>query len=131
VSLDGPEDAPFVRQAAARIGTLFAHLAPLQWEASWSGWIAMTSDQFARVHQLAPGVFAGLGYSGRGIAASTLIGRELAERACGTSDKNLALPLSPLQPIFAHRFAPLAIRALVGLYRALDRIEDAHAGRRR
>src|SRR5262249_18764500 len=89
---DGPERPPFERQAAARICTLFPDLVPVQWESSWSGWSAMTPDLFPRVNQLAPGGFAALGYSGRGTSAARLIGRELAERTCGTSDKGPRIP---------------------------------------
>ena len=38
----------------------------------------MTTDHFPRLHELAPGLFAGLGYNGRGIAAGTMMGRDLA-----------------------------------------------------
>jgi glycine/D-amino acid oxidase-like deaminating enzyme len=124
--IEGPEDDHLRNRPQHEYARCFLIWLPCL-EASWSGWIAMTPDQLPRVHQLAPGVFAGLGYSGRGIAAATFIGRELAERACRTSDKDLAFPLSPLKPIVAHRFASLAIGALVGLYRVLDRIDDGRA----
>jgi glycine/D-amino acid oxidase-like deaminating enzyme len=36
----------------------------------------MTTDQFPRLHELAPGVFAALGCNHRGIAAMAMLGRD-------------------------------------------------------
>ena len=124
VSLDGPflgaERAPFVHKAEARIAKLFPHLGRIEWQESWSGWIAVTPDQYPRVHELAPGLYAGLGYSGRGIVAATMIGREIAQRIGGTPDTDLHFPLTPLSPMRGHGLAGLPLRALVNGYRVLD-----------
>lgn len=133
VSLDGAafgaESAPYVHTAEARIAKLYPQLGKLRWQESWSGWIAMTTDHFPRVHELAPGVFAGLGYSGRGIAAATMIGREIALRLGGAAERELAFPLSPLRPMPLHGLARLPAEATLRAYRYLDK-RDERAARR-
>ena len=46
----------------------------------------MTPDHVPRLHELAPGLFAGLGYNGRGIAAATMMGRDLAALVTGRGE---------------------------------------------
>lgn len=127
-SLDGPafgaEAGPDIPKLNARLARLFPQLGDIRWAESWSGFIAMTPDHFPRVHQLAPGVFAGLGYSGRGIAGATMIGAELAARVRGVSDKDLVFPLSPLRPVAGRRLAPIGIGALMAWWRLRDAIDD-------
>ena len=124
VSLDGPafgaESTPFIATAEARIAQLYPQLGKLNWQEIWSGWIAITPDHLPRVHELAPGVFAGLGYSGRGIAAATMMGREIALRLHGTAEADLAFPLSPLRRIPLHGLARLPAAALLRWYRWRD-----------
>jgi hypothetical protein len=69
-------------------------------------------------------VWAGLGYNGRGIAAATLMGRELAARARGAGDDTLTFPLVPVRPLPWHRAAPFLVGALARWYRVLDVVEE-------
>ncbi len=127
VSLDGPafgpEGPPRVKKLNARLAHLYPQLGRMNWEEAWSGFVAMTPDHFPRVHVLAPGLYAGLGYSGRGIAAATLIGSELAARIRGVGDDALVFPVSPLRPLRWHRFAAVPVRALLQMYRIQDAID--------
>lgn len=66
----------------------------------WSGQVGLTLDGCPHVHELQPGLFAGLGYNGRGIALATLMGKWLAERIHAGIDT--PLPSSPLAPIPWH-----------------------------
>lgn len=129
-SLDGPAFGPeaggHVAKLNRRLALLYPQLGQLRWEAAWSGFIALTPDQFPRVHVLAPRLFAGLGYSGRGIAAATMIGAELAARVQGVDDQDLVFPATPLQPITGRRFAEVSIATLLNWYR----IQDARNERR-
>jgi glycine/D-amino acid oxidase-like deaminating enzyme len=52
---------------------------------------------------LAPGLLAALGYTGRGIALATVMGRDIAARIGGAHDDDLAFPLTPLKPFRFHR----------------------------
>ena len=82
------------RRVDARIRRLYPQLGAVRWQQGWSGWVAMTADHFPRLHELAPGLFAGLGYNGRGIAAATMMGRDLAALARGARDDATVFPLS-------------------------------------
>jgi glycine/D-amino acid oxidase-like deaminating enzyme len=130
-SLDGPafgnEAGPNIRKLDARLARLFPQLGQVEWEERWSGFIAMTRDHFPRVHVLAPDLYAGLGYSGRGIAAATLIGAELAARVRGAADADLVFPVSELRPIAWRRFAAVPVGVLLNLWRIRDAIDDKKA----
>ena len=58
----------------------------------------MTMDALPHVHRLAPGLLAGLGCNGRGVAMSTVMGRVLSE--CVLESKtSLDLPLLEVRKI--------------------------------
>ena len=46
-----------------------------------------------------PGVVAGLGYNGRGVAMSLEMGRVLADRVLGAAPESLPFPVSPIRPM--------------------------------
>jgi glycine/D-amino acid oxidase-like deaminating enzyme len=128
----GPEQKPDYRVSTRRLLTLFPQLREIHWAFYWSGWLAMTGDEIPHLHALAPGVLAGLGYSGRGLALATLMGRELAKGALGTPAKDLLLPTStPSLPrhIPFPAVARAGVRALAMSYRLRDRIDLARYGR--
>jgi glycine/D-amino acid oxidase-like deaminating enzyme len=134
VSLDGPafgkEAPPRVAKLDARMAHLFPDLGPMQWEEAWSGFVAMTPDHFPRVHVLGPQLYAGLGYSGRGIAAATLIGSELAARIRGVPDADLVFPATDLRPLAWRRVAAVPVTALLWLWRVRDALDDRTQGTR-
>jgi glycine/D-amino acid oxidase-like deaminating enzyme len=120
----GAEPKPDWRRVDARIRRLYPQLGAVKWQQGWSGWVAMTTDHFPRLHALAPGLFAGLGYNGRGIATATMMGRDLAALARGTHDDATVFPLSKLRPLAWHQIAPTLIRGLVQAYRVRDMIDE-------
>ena len=67
-----------------RLNIAFPQIEQPQIEYFWEGIIAMTPERLPRYHELAEGMIAALGYSGRGIALGTAMGRMLAQRALGT-----------------------------------------------
>jgi glycine/D-amino acid oxidase-like deaminating enzyme len=117
------------RRVDARIRRLFPQLGRVTWQQGWSGWVAMTTDHFPRLHELAPGLYAGLGYNGRGIAAATMMGRDLAALVQGGRDDATVFPLMPLRPLRWHRVAPALIRGLVQVYRARDMMDEYRLAR--
>jgi glycine/D-amino acid oxidase-like deaminating enzyme len=82
----------------------------------------MTPDHVPRLHELAPGLFAGLGYNGRGIAAATMMGRDLAVLVQGRQET--AFPRVDVRPLPYAPIAPLLVRAAAWLYRARDVLEE-------
>jgi glycine/D-amino acid oxidase-like deaminating enzyme len=117
VSADGPvfdmNGEPNVKKVNRRMATIFPHLGPLEWEHQWAGWVGMTYDLNPHLHELAPGLWAALGYSGRGIAMATMMGRDLATRIAGASDTAAGLPARALaaKPNQADREAPRRLPA--------------------
>jgi glycine/D-amino acid oxidase-like deaminating enzyme len=108
----------------ARIRRLFPQLGTVKWQQAWTGWVAMTTDHFPRLHELAPGLFAGLGYNGRGIAAATMMGRDLATLVRGARDDATVFPVTPIRALRWHRIAPTLIRGLVQVYRVRDLMDE-------
>ena len=103
---------------------MYPQLGAVRWDETWTGWVAMTTDHVPRVHELAPGLWAGLGYNGRGIAAATLMGRELAARARGAGDDTLTFPLVPVRP------QPMVPRGAVPGWRVGEVVSRAGCGGR-
>jgi glycine/D-amino acid oxidase-like deaminating enzyme len=90
---------------------------------SWSGWIALTPNQYPRIHNLAKGVWSGIGCNGRGLAAASLIGRDLAHVALGGSERSTIFPMTPLRPFPVHDAAALIVAATASAKRWLDRMD--------
>jgi glycine/D-amino acid oxidase-like deaminating enzyme len=126
----GAEPKSDWRRVDARIRRMYPQLGTVKWQQGWSGWVAMTNDHFPRLHELAPGLYAGLGYNGRGIAAATMMGRDLSLLVCGKGDDTTAFPVAPLRPLPWHALAPTLIRGLVQVYRVQDAMNERRLGRR-
>lgn len=108
------------RDTEERVATVFPQAAGTPIEYIWEGIIAMTVDRLPRFHELAGGIYAGMGYSGRGIAMATAMGKLLAERAGGLPAAELALPPVPLRPLPMHGLLVPLSRAMVVYYRWKD-----------
>jgi glycine/D-amino acid oxidase-like deaminating enzyme len=107
----------------AQVKTVFPQAGNVEFEYLWDGKVAVTLDRLPRFHELAEGVYAGLGYSGRGIAMATAMGKLLAERVRGTPASDLPVPASPLKPIpMQSLLIPLA-RVRINWWRILDRLD--------
>jgi len=127
-SADGPafygSGAAFVAKLNRRIGRLFPQIDALEWQYRWTGWVAMTLDRYPHLHALAPGLWAGLGYSGRGIGLATLMGREIAGRIAGVAERDLMIPVTPLKPSWVTRAARPLVNSLLTYYRMQDAVAD-------
>ena len=85
----------------------------------------MTSDHVPHLHELAPGLWAGLGYNGRGVGLATVFGRLLADLALGTRPADIPFPVTAMRPIPGYPFTRIVARALVRYYRVRDKLEAA------
>lgn len=107
---------------------LFPELSGIEWDYMWTGWMAMTPDRFPQLFELAPGVMAVLGYSGRGIAMSTLIGCEFAAWAKGeAAADDLAIPSSSFRTLPYYMLKDIIIAGAVQYYRAKDALDRQRA----
>jgi glycine/D-amino acid oxidase-like deaminating enzyme len=118
----GPADAVHLRAAVDR---LYPRLAKVPFQFHWTGRVAMTEDFLPHLHQLAPGVWAALGYCGRGVGLGVVLGRYLADLARGTRPADIPFPVTAMKPIFGYPFTRVVARALVRYYRVRDQLEAA------
>lgn len=80
---------------------------PIRWEYFWFGELDMQQRTVPRLYNLAPGVVACTGLSGRGVPTGSMLGGILSEWALGKPDHELSLKLEPLHRApFYMSFAP-------------------------
>ena len=103
--------------------TVYPQFAELEVEYIWGGRIGFTREHVPHIHQPAPGIFAGLGCNGRGVAICTVMGRLLAELANDKSPDELPLPVTPLKAYPMHRFHRTGIKLTVPWMEWRDRVE--------
>ena len=89
----------------------------------WGGKLAITTDHLPHLHEPAPGILAGLGYNGRGVAMATVMGRVLAERALGEPSQNLSIPTTPYKSFMLKRFHALGLPGVIKYYELRDRLD--------
>ncbi|MER8586118.1 FAD-binding oxidoreductase [Mesorhizobium sp. M1338] len=98
----------------------------LRWEYFWFGELDMQQRTIPRFYELAPGVVALTGLSGRGVPTGSMLGGILGEWAKGVPEKDLSLKLEPLRraPFFMS-FAPAA---MLRYYRVSDWLRAKASG---
>lgn len=101
-----------------RLKWILPQLDEIDWQYYWYGTLDMQPRTIPRLFELAPGVVASLGYSGRGVPTGTMMGTVLADWALGTAPEELTLPLEPLTP--APLYMKAAPRVLLSYYRFRD-----------
>jgi glycine/D-amino acid oxidase-like deaminating enzyme len=118
----GADDDNYVRTAVNR---LYPQLTNTPFEFHWAGRVAMTQDHIPHLNQLDQGLWAALGYNGRGVGMATLLGRLLADLASGVPAKDIPFPVTSMHPIVGYPFTRLVARVLVSYYRVRDELEAA------
>jgi len=118
-------DTRSVRHHYRAVHEIYPQLEGLAFEYHWGGLVAMTRDHLPHLHELAPGLLAGLGYNGRGVAMATVMGRLLALRALGTPAAELGFPVTPLRPIPFHALSSIGARATIQYLRLADALARA------
>ena len=110
-------DVAHVHAEACRLFPILAHV---KWQFHWGGYTAMTLSHTPKLMKLAPGLHAGMGYNGRGIAMATMMGKQMALAVTGEQPD---LPVEPMSRIPLHglRQAGISFRLIAGTL--LDRCE--------
>ena len=103
--------------------TVFPQLSPDDFEFYWGGRVAFTPDLLPHLHEPAPGILAGLGYNGRGIAMASVMGRVLSQRVLGTRTEDLPLPTTPFKSVAFHQFYKIGVSAAIKYYEARDTLD--------
>ncbi|MGZ0189726.1 MAG: FAD-dependent oxidoreductase, partial [Alphaproteobacteria bacterium] len=60
--------------------------------------IAMTPDHLPRLLNPAPGIYAPIGYNGRGITTGTMFGRAIADHLAGAPESSMPVPMTQPEP---------------------------------
>lgn len=102
---------------------IFPSLKGVDWQYRWGGKIAVTKDRLPHFHEPAKGLVAGLGYNGRGVAMSHVMGRVLAERVLGAAPDSLPFPVSPVRKIPFRGVQLMGKSTAIWWMRWLDRME--------
>ena len=98
------------------------------WKYRWSGQIALTSDHLPHLHEPQPGLLAGLGYNGRGVAMSIVMGGILAERILGTAADALPIPTTAVRPMMFRDTQVHGAGLAMSWMRLRDRMEFRSTG---
>ena len=102
---------------------LFPQLRDVSWPYRWSGQIALTESHLPHLTELAPGVIAGLGYNGRGVAMSHVMGKILADYVHGAEPDALPLPIQAVRRMPFRLSKQLGMGPFISVARALDWLE--------
>jgi glycine/D-amino acid oxidase-like deaminating enzyme len=119
-SFDGenrPDRYERLRRTAQR---LFPQLGEPDWEFFWSGKVALTADHLPHIHEPKPGVLAGLGYNGRGVAMASRMGKLLADYVSGATAETLGFPITRIKPLPFWSLRKPVLAALINWYRLRD-----------
>lgn len=92
---------------------LFPQIEAKDWRFHWGGLVALTTDHTPHLHEAAPGLVAGLGYNGRGVAMATAMGKVLADKLSGVPDAALDFPVTTVRPIPFHGLRKPAVAAVM------------------
>ncbi len=102
---------------------VFPQLKGVSWTRRWGGRIALTDDHLPHLHEPKKGLLVGLGYNGRGVAMSNVMGRVMAERVLGASPESLPFPTTTIRTIPLRSFQVTGLGTAVWFMRFLDYLE--------
>ena len=75
--------------------------------------MALTTDHYPHFDEPAERVISCLGYNGRGVAMTTVMGNEIARRITGTPAVHLDMPVGDIRTFPFHRFWPIGVKARI------------------
>lgn len=103
--ITGRRDDPSVyRGLEEALGRTFPSLGTPQIAYRWSGFVAITLDGFPHIGHIGERIFYALGYGGRGVALSHLLGKYLASTVQGKAVDAGPMEHNPFRPIIFHGF---------------------------
>jgi gamma-glutamylputrescine oxidase len=119
-SLTGHESPEVYRGLEAKLCETFPALAGVEIDHRWSGKVAVTLDDFPHVGRVSPRIAYAMGYGGRGVALTNLLGKMLAHLAMGELNDPGPMNGGAFRPIPLHALRIPAMKAVAGYYRLLD-----------
>jgi len=100
---------------------LFPHLRDAPIEYRWVGRVALTRDFIPHLHAPAPGLLIAIGFNGKGVAMTTLMGKIIADRIRLPAEPP-AYPLTDIRPIPFHALRQPALHLAMYYQTLMDRL---------
>lgn len=109
-----------VKKRAAKV---FPLLSDVSWDYHWGGRVAMTKDSLPFMHELAPGLIAGMGYNGRGVAMGSMMGTLLADYLLSDEQTESAFPITRPDKFKMHAFRNIGVSTAIKWFTLRDYLE--------
>lgn len=122
-SLTGRESPEVYAGLERKLVETFPSLAGVLIDHRWSGKVAVTLDDFPHVGRLSAKAAYAMGYGGRGVVLTGLLGKMLAGLATGTEAGAGPMSGGAFAPIPFHRLRIPGMKAVAGYYRMLDALK--------
>lgn len=106
-----------------QLAQTFPQIAGIEIAERWFGMVAVTLDDFPHIGTLGNGIYYALGYGGRGVALTSLMGRFMAAWLCGEKIEPGPMSSTGLTRIPFHSLRIPAMRAMAFYYRLRDKLE--------
>ncbi|MCF3933261.1 FAD-binding oxidoreductase [Acuticoccus sp. M5D2P5] len=117
------DDPDAYKMIEGHLATTFPHLAGIDIQERWSGFVAVTLDGFPHAGALDDNLFYAIGYGGRGVALTSLMGSRLAKMALGEPIPSDPMGDQGFTPVPFHAFRRTGMRIMAKYYQFRDRIE--------
>lgn len=107
-----------------RVREMYPQIKSIDWRWHWSGLLDITMDRTPKLYNPEEGLFALVGYSGRGVPTATALGEVLGEAGTGVAPKDLPMPISQMRTLNAAPLLSVFVPMLRGpINRMRTRIE--------
>jgi len=121
-SLTGVEKPQTYRGLEKKLVETFPELAGFPIQHRWSGKVAVTLDDFPHIGTLGEHAFFALGYGGRGVVLSHLLGSALADCVLGRQPSLGPISDNAFRAIPFHRFRVPGMNIVASYYKLKDRL---------
>ena len=119
-SLTGKESPDVYRGLESKLRSTFPALRDVPIDHRWSGKVAVSLDDFPHVGRVSPKIAYAMGYGGRGVALTNLLGKLLAHLALGDLIDAGAMNGSGFRRVPLHGLRIPAMKTVALYYGALD-----------
>jgi glycine/D-amino acid oxidase-like deaminating enzyme len=99
---------------------MYPQLESVAIETRWSGLVAVTLDDFPHLGREGSNIYFALGYGGRGLVLSIVLGKALAHMLRGGKVESSPLSDAPFPTIPFHRLRIPGMKMVAGFYRIRD-----------
>jgi len=106
---------------------IFPSLKDVNWKFQWGGKLAITENRLPHYHEPKPNLIVGLGFNGRGVAMSHVMGKCLANRVLGLPVKQLPFPSTEIKGIPFWGIQMMGTGPVVSVMKMLDKWESRSA----